>query len=388
MKVLDFTRVYSGPYCTMLLGDLGAEVIKVEALGKGDDTRMFAPIQNGESGYFMYLNRNKKSLSLDLKAEQGRKIALELMEWADVVIENFSPGTMERLGLDYESAKKRNPKIIYASISGFGQDGPYRNKVAYDAVAQAMGGMTYLTGNADADPVRVGPAISDAATGVHTAVAILSAILYRDKSGKGQYIDMAMMDTVFSMLENFVSIKTMTGVNPERSGNANPSSAPYNMYKTKTSYIVIATANNSLFQKLIGVMGKPELINDPRFSTNPDRKKNEVEIDAIIEEWTMQHTNQEIEEALDKAKVPVACLKSIDELIDDPQIACREMLIEQENPVIGKVKLPGSPLKLKETPPDTSMRAPMLGEHTEEILKEVLHYSELEIANIKQAQII
>lgn len=388
IKVLDFTRVYSGPYCTMLLGDLGAEVIKVEAVGRGDDTRLFAPIKDGESGYFMYLNRNKKSLSLDLKAEKGRKIALELMKWADVVVENFSPGTMQRLGLDYEVAKKVNSKIVYASISGFGQEGPYKNKVAYDAVAQAMGGMTYLTGNANETPVRVGPAISDAATGVHTAVAILSAILYRDKSGKGQYIDMAMMDTVFSMLENFVSIKTMTGINPERSGNSNPSSAPYNMYKTKTSHIVIATANDSLFQKLINVMGKPDLIEDPRFRTNPDRKKNEVALDAIVEEWTSQHTNQEIEDALNAAKVPVASLKSVEELIEDPQIACREMLIEQESPVIGKVKFPGSPLKLQETPPDTSMRAPLLGEHTEEILKDVLHYSNSEIEQIKLQNII
>ena len=388
IKILDFTRVYSGPYCTMLLGDLGAEVIKVEAVGKGDDTRSFAPIKEGESGYFMYLNRNKKSLSLDLKAEQGREIALKLMEWADVVIENFSPGTMDRLGLSYEVAKEKNPKIIYASISGFGQDGPYRNKVAYDAVAQAMGGMTYLTGNPEADPVRVGPAISDAATGVHTAVAILSALLYRDRSGKGQYIDMAMMDTVFSMLENFVSIKTMTGINPERSGNSNPSSAPYNMYKTKTNYIVIATANNSLFEKLMNAIGKPELIDDPRFKTNPDRKKNEAAIDAIVEEWTSQHTNQEIETILEQARVPVASLKSVDELLNDPQIACREMLIEQENPVLGKVKLPGSPLKLKETPPDTSRRAPILGEHTEEVLKEILHYNDSEIAKIKENKII
>lgn len=388
MKILDFTRVYSGPYCTMLLADLGAEVIKVEAVGRGDDTRSFAPIKDGESGYFMYLNRNKKSLSLDLKSEKGRKVAKDLIAWADIVIENFSPGTMDRLGLGYEVAKEVNPQIIYASISGFGQDGPYKDKVAYDAVAQAMGGMTYLTGNAGNDPVRVGPAISDAATGVHMAVAILSAVLYRERSGKGQYIDVAMMDTVFSMLENFVSIKTMTGKNPERSGNSNPSSAPYNMYKTKESHIVIATANNSLFQKLSEAMGHPELVEDERFLTNPLRKQNEKELDALVEAWTMTHTNQEIEEILNAVRVPVASLKSVEELIEDPQIACRGMLIEHDNPVIGKVKFPGNPLKLQETPPDTSTRAPMLGEHTEEILTGVLQYTQEEIQELKLLKLI
>lgn len=388
IRILDFTRVYSGPYCTMLLADLGAEVIKVEAVGKGDDTRFFAPIKDGESGYFMYLNRNKKSVTLDLKKEDGKKAALDLMKWADIVIENFSPGAMERLGLHYEEAKKVNPTIIYASISGFGQYGPYRDKVAYDAVAQAMGGMTNLTGFLDTQPVRVGPAIADAATGVHMAVAILSAVLYKGRTGKGQYIDVAMMDTVFSMLENFVSIKTLTDVNPQRIGNSNPSSAPYNMYRTKDNYVVIATANNSLFQKLIQAMGQPELMEEERFSSNPNRKQYEKELDPIIEAWTMQYTNQELEEILNRAKVPVASLKTIEELIDDPHIACREMLIEQDSPIVGKVKFPGNPLKMQGTPPDTSVRAPLLGEHTEEILRDVLAYTAEQIEAMRQDEII
>ena len=384
LKVLDFTRVYSGPYCTMLLGDLGADVIKVEAAGRGDDTRAFAPIVNGESGYYAYLNRSKRSITLNLKSEEGKKAAMELAKWADVIVENFSPGTIDRLGLGYEDVKKVNPEVIYASISGFGQYGPYRRKVAYDAVAQAMGGMTHLTGYPGDKPVKVGPAISDASTGVHMCVAILSAVIYKARSGKGQYIDVAMMDTVFSLLEYLVSIRTMTGEEPERIGNANPASAPYNMYRTKESYIVIATANDSLFTKLAHAMGHEELLENPHFKTNPLRKKYEKEVDAAVEAWTMQHDNEEIEKLFDEVGIPVASVKSIGELLEDPHLRERNMVIEQEIPNVGTFAFPGNPLKLKETPPDTSRRAPMLGEHTEEILKELLGYPEEKIQHLKE----
>lgn len=388
LKVLDFTRVYSGPYCTMLLADLGAEVVKIEAVGKGDDTRAFAPIKNGQSGYFTYLNRNKKSLTLNLKSEEGKKVALDLARWADVVVENFSAGTIKKLGLGYEDISAVNPNIIYASISGFGQSGPYSKKAAYDAIAQAMGGITYMTGYPDAPPVKVGPAISDAATGVHTATAILAALYYRERTGKGQYIDMAMMDTVFSMLENAVPIYTLTGVSPSRIGNANPGSAPYNMYHTRDGAVYISTANNSLFTRLIGVMGQPELIDDPRFGTNPLRKQHEAEIDAIVEAWTQQHTSADVERMLDEVAVPVASAKSVEQLIDDPQLLLRNMIIEQEVPDVGMVKFPGNPLKLQATPPDTSRRAPKLGEHTDEVLKEILHRSEEEIQHLKENSVV
>lgn len=388
LKILDFTRVYSGPYCTMLLADLGADVVKVEAVGRGDDTRNFYPIKNGESGYFTYLNRSKRSITLNLKSAEGKRIALELVKWADVVVENFSAGTINKLGLGYEDARKVNPKIIYASISGFGQSGPYSKKAAYDAIAQAMGGMTYLTGYPESEPVKVGPAISDAATGVHAAVAILAALHYREQSGQGQYIDMAMMDTVFSMLENSVPIMTMLGENPHRIGNANPGSAPYNMYHTSDGSVFIATANDSLFTRLINVMGQPELIQDPRFNTNPNRKLHEKEIDPIVEQWTLQHTTAEVEAMLDEVGVPVASAKSIAELIDDPQLNHRNMLIEQEVPGVGTVKYPGNPLKLQLTPPDTSRRAPTLGEHTEEVLKSLLNYDDKQIQELRTQKVI
>lgn len=388
LKILDFTRVYSGPYCTMLLADLGAEVVKVEAVGRGDDTRSFYPIKNGQSGYFTYLNRNKKSITLNLKSPEGKRAALELAKWADVVVENFSAGTIDKLGLGYDAVKEVNPEIVYASISGFGQSGPYSKKAAYDAVAQAMGGMTFLTGYPDGDPVKVGPAISDAATGVHTAVAILAALHYREKTGKGQYIDVAMMDTVFSMLENSVPIMTLLGEDPQRIGNANPGSAPYNMYHTSDGAVFIATANDSLFKRLIGVMGQPELIEDPRFNSNPNRKAHEKEIDPIVEQWTLQHTTADVERMLDEVGVPVASAKSVGQLVEDPQLQHRGMLVEHDLPGVGPVKFPGNPLKLQLTPPDPSRRAPTLGEHTEDILSTILHYSDAEIQSMRKDQII
>lgn len=388
MKILDFTRVYSGPYCTMLLADMGAEVIKVEALGKGDETRAFYPIKDGESGYFMYLNRNKKSITLNLKAEEGKKAALELAKWADVIVENFSAGTIGRLGLGYEDVTKINPEVIYASISGFGQYGPYKNKLAYDAIAQAMGGLTAMTGFPDGPPVKVGPAISDAVTGVHTALAIMIASYYKMKTGKGQYIDVAMMDTVFSILENAVPIKTLLGEDPKRIGNSSPSATPYNVFKTKDGSIVIGTSNDSLFYKLATVMGREDLITDPKFSTNPARKEREPEVEAIVESWTIQHTSKEIEDILNERSVPVASIKTIGELVDDPHIAARNMLIEQDNPVVGKTKLPGNPLKLQLTPPDTSRRAPNLGEHTEEVLFNLLGYPSEYIQQLKDNHVI
>ena len=386
LKVLDFTRVYSGPYCTMLLADLGAEVVKIEAKGSGDDTRYFKPVKNGVSGYFSYLNRNKRSLELNLKSASGRKAALELAAWADVVVENYSPGTIARLGLDYEAVRRVNPEVVYASISGFGQTGPYSGKVAYDGVVQAMAGLAWLTGYPDAPPTKAGPAISDAATGVHAAFGIMAALYYKKMTGKGQYIDMGMMDTMFSMLENAVPIKTFLDEEPTRLGNGNPGSAPYNMYRTKDSYVVIATANNSLFVKLVKVMGQPELLEDPRFKENFMRKANEQALDAVVEAWTLKHTTREIEDMLNKAAVPVARVFSVSELVDDPQLASRDMLVEHDIPGLGKVRFPGNPVKLQATPPDPSRRAPLLGEHTDEVLRDVLGYSPEQIAALKKEQ--
>jgi len=368
----------------MLLGDLGAEIIKVEMPETGDDTRRFLPFKNNESGYYMYLNRNKKGITLDLKSSKGKTIAMKLAKWADILVENFSPGTMEGLGLSYDEIRKVNPKIIYASISGFGQTGPLRNKVAYDAVAQAMGGLTGVTGYPDKPPVKAGPSIADANAGIHAAFGIMAALYHRERTGQGQYVDVSMMDAIFSVLENFVVQYTLNGVNPERIGNENLASAPFDAFPTLDDYVVIATANDRLFQKLAQAMGRDDLPQDARFNTNPLRKENYSKLKPIIIEWTKKHTTAEVVDILDQAKVPVAPIMSIQQLVEHPQIKAREMLVETDHPIVGKFLIPGFPIKLSATPGSVRDPAPLLGEHTDEVLKTILKLSNEEIAELKK----
>ena len=388
LKVLDFTRVYSGPYCTMLLGDLGAEIVKVEMPECGDETRRFLPFKNDESGYYMYLNRNKKGITLDLKSSAGREIALKLAQWADLLVENFSPGTMGRLGLGYEEVRKVNPQIIYASISGFGQTGPLREKGAYDAVVQAMGGLAGVTGFPDRPPVKTGPSIADANAGVHAAFGIVAAVYHRQRTGEGQYIDVSMMDALFSVLENFVVLYTLTGENPERAGNENLASAPFDTFPTRDDYVAIATANDRLFLKLALAMEMPDLPKDERFATNPLRKKNYAALRPIITEWTRSRTTEEIVCLLDGCKVPASPILSIRELVEHPQIKEREMLVEMDHPVAGKISVPGFPVKLSATPGTIRTPAPVLGQHTEEVLRTIVGLSEQNIQELKAAKAI
>jgi len=381
LKILDFTRVYSGPYCTMLLADLGAHIIKIEAVGKGDDTRYFNPIVSGESGYYHYLNRGKRSVALNLKAPEAKKIALKLAAEADIVVENFSPGTMTRLGLDYEDIKADNPEVIYASISGFGHTGPKSHRLAYDSVIQFSSGIASLTGYPDRPPTKTGPAISDAVTGLHAAVAILAAAVYKQNTGKGQYLDISMLDSTFSVMENAVALKSFLGEEPKRCGNSNLVCSPVNVYKARDGYIAVHVANNDIFRRFAQTMGRPELIEDPRFCDNDTRKRNDQQMDALVEEWTGRHAAEELEELLDKARVPATRIKTVSEAMEDPQLVGRGMVIDQEVPGVGTVRLPGCPLKLSATPPDTSRRAPMLGEDTAEVLSG-LGYTKEEISDM------
>jgi len=387
VKVLDFTRVYSGPYCTMMLADLGADVIKIEKQGTGDDTHNFAPVKNGESAYFTYLNRNKRSLSLDLKTTEAIEIAKELAQWADIVVENFSPGVMEKLGLGYQDLKAVNPKIIYGSISGFGQTGPYRKKPAYDVVCQAMGGFMDLTGDKGGKPFKLGPSIVDASAGIHMAFALMAAMQYRNKTGIGQHIDVGMMDTAFSTLENFVVTKTLTGITPTRNGNANLGSAPFNTYKSKDGYVTIAVANNNLFSKITKVMNRQDLFEDSRYKENYLRKENEQELNASIEEWTSQYTTEEVCEMLDAESIPVGPILNIDELLENPHLEARGMLVDIPHPTFGTIKYPGNPLKFSETSDLRFDRAPLLGEHNEEILKNTLNMNPEKIAELEKKEI-
>lgn len=387
VKVIDFTRVYSGPYCTMMLADLGAEVIKVERKGIGDDTHFFAPRMEKESGYFAYLNRNKKSLSLDLKALESVEIIKELAKWADVVVENFSPGVVGKLGVGYEDLKAVNPKIIYGSISGFGQTGPYRKKPAYDVVCQAMGGFMAITGDKDGKPYKLGTSIVDASAGIHMAYAIMVALYCREKTGIGQFIDVGMMDTAFSSLENFIVTKTLTGTAPTRDGNANLGSAPFNSFKSKDGYVTIACANNALFKKLAVAIEREDLLEIPEYSENHFRKANEKALNAEVEKWTIERNTDEIVKILDAASVPVGPILGVDELVVDPHIEAREMLVEIDHPLLGKAKYPGNPLKFSETSEFSFERSPILGEHNDYVLKDILGMDDEKINAYKEKDI-
>lgn len=371
--VLDFTRVYAGPYCAMLLADFGADVIKVERKDLGDDSRQFLPLVEGrnESGYFLYYNRNKKSIELDLKDARARELVYRICPQVDVVIENFAPGVAAKLGIDYDTLKQHNPKIIYGSISGFGQTGPYRNKAAYDIIAQAMGGYMAITGEEGATPLKLGTSIADAGTGVQMAFAIASAMYYREKTGVGQYIDISMQDVVFSTLENSVMMHTYGGAHPTREGNHNKGAAPFNSYPTKNGkYVCIAVANEDMFARCMTAMGMPEYITDPRFMGNQKRKEHEAALDEIVGSWTGQRDIGDICKILDDNKVPVGPILEIDELVQDPHLLEREMVVEMEHTREGTVKMPGSPFKFSETKIDTFRSSPLLGEHTWEILRQ------------------
>ena len=370
VKVLDFTRVLAGPYCTMLLGDMGAEVIKIEKPGIGDDTRSFGPFINNESGYFMFLNRGKKSIALDLKQPESIRMIKELVKEADVIIENFRPGVMNKLGLDYDSLQTVNPRIIYTSISGFGQYGPYSQRPAYDLVAQAMGGLVSVTGHPGQQPTRAGASLGDMSAALYAAYGIMVALFHREQTGEGQYIDIAMVDSIFSMLESNVMRYTAEGMIPERIGSRHPISTPFDIYEAQDGYIVIAVANDSLFKRLCAVMKHPELEKDERFHTDVQRTQNEAALKVIIEKWLQGHTIKEAVALMNNGGVPSSPILHIDEICESKHTKVREMLVEMDHPVAGKVKIPGNPVKLSKTPPVIDRPSPGLGEHTDEILEQ------------------
>lgn len=372
IKVLDFSRVLAGPYCTMLLADMGAEVIKIERPTYGDDTRQFAPFQNGESGYFMFLNRGKKSIEMNLKDEADLEIVRSMIKEADVVVENFRPGVMEKLGLGYDSLKEINEKIIYCSISGFGQYGPLKERPAYDIVAQAMGGIASITGYPDSPPTRSGASLGDMSAALYAAYGVMTALFHRERTGEGQAVDIAMVDSIFSLLEHNVMRYTTEGVVPERVGNRHPISAPFDVYESKDGYVVIATANDSLFHRLCTLMEQPSLMEDERFITDVKRGQNETALKEIIEEWLQSYTAEEAVELINRVGVPSSTILNIAEISESEHIKIREMLVEIEHPIAGKTRIPGNPVKFSKTPAKIDTHSPLLGEHNrlkEEVVK-------------------
>ncbi len=387
VRVLDLTKVLAGPFCAMQLADFGAEVIKIENPETGgDDSRQFGPHYEGESVYFMSVNRNKKSMTLNLKIKEGKDIFCKLVSHADVVLENFRPGVMENLGLGYEDLKKINPGIIYASTSGFGHGGPYQNRPAYDAVIQGMGGIMSVTGQQGGEPTRVGVSIGDLAAGLNLAYGIAMALLHRERTGEGQKVDVAMLDCQVALLENHIARYLTAGEIPQPVGNRHPSLAPFGSFKTGDGHIIIAVGNDKLWKELCEVLGHPEWGEDPHFDTNVSRVKNYDYLQGMLEKILVQKTTGEWIEELTRAEIPCGPINSIPDLVKDPQVLARNMLESIPHPQENtEISVSGIPVKLSETPGKVFRSSPKLGQHTSKILREVLGFSEKEVAKLKES---
>lgn len=363
IRVLDLTQAYSGPFCTMNLADHGAEVIKIETPEKGDQTRGWGPMENGYSGYYAYINRNKKGVTLNLKTEEGKQIFTELLKTADVVCENYKVGVLERLGFPYEKMREINPRIIYGSISGFGLTGELAPRPAYDIVAQAMSGMMSVTGFSDGPPCKIGPSVGDNYTGAYLCMGILMALYEREKTGVGRRIDVSMMDTLFSVMENFVVEYTIAGKTPHRAGNQDPSIAPFDSFHAKDGDFVMGCGTDKMFAALSEAMGKAELADDPRFHTNLSRCENYGELKPMIEAWTKTKTVKELEEIISALKIPFGEILDIPQAAEHPQTKERNMLWEVYQPGMERnIRIPGTPIKIHGEADEPQKAAPILGE--------------------------
>lgn len=376
IRVLDLSRVLAGPYCTMMLADFGADVIKIEAPKVGDDSRAYGPFIGKESAYFMSLNRNKRSITLNLKSKAQCDLFRELVKHADVVVENYRPGTMEKFGLGYDELKKINPKLIYAACSGFGATGPYTDKPAYDIIVQAMGGIMSITGEEGGEPTRVGASVGDITAGMFTAFGVMTALFHRARTGEGQHVDVGMLDCQVAILENAISRYVTSGVVPGPLGNRHPSITPFAAFTAKDGHIIVGAGNDRLWQRLCTLLGTPELIEDPRFITNGKRTENVKELMVLLNKSFATKTINEWLGLLEEAGLPCAPINTIDKILADPQVNARDMIVELDHPIAGKLKVPGVPVKLSATPGAVETHAPLLGEHNSEVLKEVLGWDE------------
>jgi len=389
VRICDLSHVLAAPTTSMLLADLGADVIHIEP-PRGDDAREFGPFIDGQSAYFISINRNKKSVVIDLKKEEGRKILKDFIKVSDVVLENFRPGTMEKLGFGYEEIKKINPQIIYASICGFGHDTlpEYSDKPAYDMVAQAYSGIMSITGPLGGPPCRVGTSVGDIVAGHQCAIAILAALLYRKKTGKGQKIDISMVDGLVYILENAIVRYTVTGEVPQPLGSMHPTITPFQGYKTKDDWIIVPIGNDQLWAKFCEMIGRQELIDHPKFKTNKLRTENRDELNRILDEVFIKKTCREWLELFEKYNLPCSPINTIDKVVGDPAVNYRKMIVEIDQPKVGKMKIAGSPLKMSETPGSVWAPAPLLGQHTAEVLKKVLNYSDEKIESLRRDGIV
>ena len=372
LRVLDLSRVLAGPYCTMVLGDLGADVIKVEPPG-GDETRAWGPpFAAGESAYYLCVNRNKRGIVVDFKTDDGQATLQELASKSDVLVENFRPGTLARYGLDYDSLRSRNPRLVYCSISGFGQTGPLRERPGYDFMIQAMGGLMSVTGDPHGKPMKVGVAAADLFAGQNAVIAILAALGARDRTGEGQYIDIALFDSQLGWLANVASNYLISGDLPKRHGNAHPNIVPYQSFAAADGWFALAVGNDKQFTRLCELLGQPEWARDDRFATNAARVIHRDTLIVLLEPLFALRRVDEWLSTLESADIPCGPINTLEEVFAEPQVSAREMLVTMEHPTIGDLSLVGSPLKFSRTPVQYRLPPPRLGEHTEEILREVL----------------
>ena len=371
LLVVDLTRVLVGPYCTMMLSDLGARVIKIEAPDIGDDSRKFGPFIKENSAYFMSLNRGKESIALNLKNEDDKKIFLNILKKADILVENFKPGTLEKWGFGWKDICKKFPKLIYASASGFGQTGPLKELPAYDMVVQGMGGLMSVTGQPNSEPTRVGTSIGDITAGLFTAIGINAALYDRQKTGKGMFIDVSMLDCQIAILENAIARYLSKNEIPEPMGSRHPSIAPFEAFKTKDSYIIIAAGNDKLFEKLCNILGVSKIFTDEKFNTNSARSKNMDELKIILEEKLSVKSTTEWVNLMEREKIPCGPIYNIKEAVENPQVEARNMIVKAYHKVIGDFKLAGNPIKMSAyEDPNKRGDIPDLDEHREKILKE------------------
>ena len=389
IRVLDLTHVLAGPFCTQILGDLGAEVIKIERPGVGDPTRRMPPhTMKDQSAYFMALNRNKKSLTLDLKAPEGKEIFYGLTRKADVVMNNFTPGTMEKLGLGYEDLKKINPKIVWASVTGYGQTGPYRERPSYDIIVQAMGGAMSYTGEPGKPPVRCGIPIGDLGGAVFAVIGILSALVSRSMTGEGRMVDISMLDVQIALHTYRAKYYFVAGEIPQPVGTAHVSNVPLRAYRTKDSALVIEAYIDHFFRNLCKNMDMEKLADDSRFSTRAKRLENREELDRILEEAFLKKTTDEWLELFVKLEVPAGPINTVDKAVADPQVLSRNMVVEIDSPHVGRTKDVGSPIKVSGVDQVKYVHPPALGEHTEQVLKDMLGYSAEKIAALRKQKVI
>jgi crotonobetainyl-CoA:carnitine CoA-transferase CaiB-like acyl-CoA transferase len=388
VRVIDMTRVLAGPFCTMSLGDMGAEVIKVEEPGKGDDTRGWPPFVHGEATYFLSVNRNKKSLTLDLKAPDGQEILRRLLASADVVVENFRPGTMERLGFGYETLERANPRLIYCSISGFGESGPEAHRPGYDLIVQGESGVMDITGFPDGPPVKVGNSIVDLVAGMAAAQGITLALLSRSQTGKGQKVEIGMLDVMASLLTYQAGLYWNAGGRPARRGNEHPSIVPYEVFKAQDVYITLGVANNSLWDRTCKALDRPDLIKDPRFDTEANRVTNRKVLVPLLNEILGARPADEWLARLDKAGVPAGRIKSVAEVCESAHLRARGMMVSLAHPKAGSIRVMGVPVRLHDTPGGAQAAPPLLGQHTDEVLTKLLRMPKARVEKLRAAGVV